>query len=85
MTPTQARNEPSGELKPCPFCGGKAAYGATSYNPPLTDAEWDDGSPVTLAHSVNCISCAGQMRPFVGGFRTKEQAAAAWNTRARST
>ena len=70
-------------LKPCPFCGGEAHFGKTSYSKPLEDTVWhDDGAPVTEAHFVSCVSCTASNRnSLAGGCRTQERAAESWNTR----
>ncbi|ANI76465.1 Lar family restriction alleviation protein [Sphingobium sp. EP60837] len=71
-------------LLPCPFCGGEASDGGwTRYSKPLHDANWADGSPITEAFYVNCISCSASNRSTLsGGFQTKERAVTHWNTRA---
>ena len=72
------------ELKPCPMCCGKASFGTTTYSPREEPSAWfSDGTPVTTAHSVNCQRCGVNNRGIVGGYQTQEEAAAAWNTRAR--
>ncbi|WP_454280551.1 Lar family restriction alleviation protein [Sphingomonas sp. Marseille-Q8236] len=73
----------STKLLPCPFCGGKAYPGRTTYSRPLDDARWADGSPIMETHSINCASCGGTNRGgTIGGYQTVERAIAAWNTRA---
>lgn len=71
------------ELKPCPFCGGKAsADGHIRYGKPLKDAWWEDGSPITEAFYTNCMNCGALARSgIVGGFKTKAEAIERWNTR----
>lgn len=54
------------QLKPCPFCGGKAhVY--------IDPAIWMDTS-----YSVGCKSCTARQQ----GFSSKEGAVVAWNRRA---
>lgn len=75
---------PAGEvtLLPCPFCGGEAHPGTVSYHRPLNDVEWEDGSPITIAHFVSCASCGASSRTTIaGGHQTRTKAVAAWNTR----
>ena len=71
------------ELKPCPFCGGKASSeGHIRYGRPLDDAWWADGSKITEAFYVNCMSCGAVSRSgIVNGYQTKAEAIAAWNRR----
>lgn len=70
-------------LKPCPFCGGGASdAGHIKYSRPLDDTSWEDGSAVLEAFYVNCMKCGAVSRAgLVGGYQTKAQAIAAWNTR----
>lgn len=72
------------ELKPCPFCGGKASdTGHIRYSKPLDDTNWADGSPVTEAFFVNCTRCGVSAAGHItGGHQTKAAAVAAWNRRA---
>jgi hypothetical protein len=73
----------SEELKSCPMCGGKASFGKTTYAPRKEPNAWfADGTPVTVAHSVNCQRCEVNNRGIVGGYQTQKQAAEKWNTRA---
>lgn len=57
----------SGELKPCPFCGGKAevdAYGLT-------------GRVIV----IKCLSCGARTRAFDTDIKRGENAIEAWNRR----
>lgn len=80
-------SEVSHELKPCPFCGERAALGHTRYNKPLADMNWQDGSPITETYHVNCMVCLSSTtgHSALGGERTQADAAAKWNRRAPST
>ena len=65
------------ELKPCPFCGGEAAFGTTKYcKSTVKEQGWDQST----FHSVNCIICGTSNRGLVG-HDTQESAARAWNRR----
>lgn len=55
------------ELKPCPFCGGKAKLRGFSY-----------GGDEPLTFDVICIDCIAQTDEF----DTEEKAKAAWERRA---
>lgn len=71
-------------LLPCPFCGGEASdAGHSKYNRPLPDTTWEDGSPVTEAFFVNCMTCGAVTRgdAIVRGYQTKAEAITAWNRR----
>lgn len=74
-------------LKPCPFCGGKASdNGHIKYKPALHDTWWPGDIPITESFYVNCIKCGAVARSgIVGGYQTKAEAIAAWNTRAKAT
>lgn len=54
------------KLKPCPFCGGKAAMERHIFNG-LTDT-----------YGVKCTLCGAQIRQF---YDTQDQAAEQWNRR----
>jgi hypothetical protein len=62
------------ELKPCPFCGGKAV---------LTDQEFEivdeNGIRVEKNYGVRCLHCYAQSYQFC---ETKEIASSLWNERA---
>ena len=62
----------SEELKSCPFCGGVADFEIGMWNgdEPKEWAVWCYGEPYT---------CGGQMS---SNYKTKEEAARAWNNRA---
>jgi Lar family restriction alleviation protein len=65
-------------LKPCPFCGGKAATGSIRYS----QSPYADGLSEQLEYfSVNCVSCVATTRS-VAGYPTESGAIAAWNARA---
>lgn len=66
------------ELKPCPFCGGKAAVNTIRY---AADSETAKLNGQTLFYGVNCISCGTNNLGLVG-HKTEESAIAAWNRRA---
>ena len=57
-------------LRPCPFCGGAAAYGQCHA----------DGEPW---HFVNCTDCLASTNQLTGHAArpTREEAATAWNLR----
>lgn len=64
------------ELKPCPFCGGKA--NAHTYNRP---DNW-----VAKCATEECLVSPSTKSGFgVDGYETKAEAIAAWNTRAADT
>lgn len=73
----------SEELLPCPFCGGKAnGDGVARYSPPLHNTWWSDGSKITEAFFVNCMSCGIRNGTCLGvGYQTREHAHRHWNTR----
>src|SRR5687767_12943231 len=73
-----------GDLRPCPFCGGEAnGEGHVRYSRPLDGTWWEDGSEITEAFYVNCTKCGinNGCTGLVGGYRTKAEAIARWNTR----
>lgn len=55
------------ELKPCPFCGGKAAIQTHKF------------FGLQNTYGVVCLDCYAQTRQF---YDTEEEAAKAWNRRA---
>ena len=57
------------ELKPCPFCGGKAEYRAAKY------------VRTAFRHSVVCLDCFASIPPK----DSEQEAIEAWNTRAERT
>lgn len=64
-------------LERCPFCGGEAAFGKTTYSSKtIREQHWGQDT----FHSVNCISCGTSNRGLVG-YRTTAEAAAHWNKR----
>ncbi|MDL2267957.1 Lar family restriction alleviation protein [Desulfovibrio sp. OttesenSCG-928-G15] len=67
------------ELMPCPFCGGKASVGTTTYDP---DYAAEEGWTQNVFYFVNCIRCGGKYQGVVGS-STPESAIAAWNRRAQ--
>lgn len=68
------------ELKPCPFCGGEGAYNGRGEN-----AHKALGAAYPPYVGVNCIDCCATVGTLVEEYRTKEEAATAWNTRAGET
>ena len=70
-------------LKPCPFCGGEAnADGHIKFSQPLNDTWWPGEVPITEAFYVNCVRCGAVSRSgIVGGYQSRDEAIAAWNTR----
>jgi len=62
------------ELKPCPFCGGGAAYVKHSAGVPKTMGfdHWN---------AVACRVCGATVGACDRRFRNKDDAAAAWNLR----
>lgn len=69
---------------PCPFCGGESAVGTVRYNPPLDPEHtcWADGTAISIAYSVNCVSCGATNRSTVaGGYPTEAEAIEKWNRR----
>ena len=71
------------ELNSCPFCGGKSSFGRVKYPAHQESFAWfADGSPVIVAHYVNCQMCGANNQGFAGGYQTQKQAAEQWNTRA---
>lgn len=82
------------ELKPCPFCGGKAKIvccddeGNIEYDPEYEKSPWSGlGYRITHSHgeNINCpIAEYGVDEAFIGVFiyDTEQEAAEAWNRRA---
>ena len=72
------------ELKPCPFCGGRAsANGHQTFRPRLRNTKWTDDSPITEAFFVNCMACGISTKGHADvGHRTREEAILRWNRRA---
>ena len=67
------------DLKPCPFCGGKAMFHSDVYFVPEHDAKGLD-TDVNIKISpawISCINCGAAS----GSFENKEKAVAAWNNR----
>lgn len=65
------------KMLPCPFCGGEASIGSTTYSEiTVREQEWDQD---TFYH-VGCMHCGGECKGVVG-FETREAAAAEWNKR----
>jgi Lar family restriction alleviation protein len=70
----------SEELKPCPFCGGKASdRGKMKYHK-SHDAFFADGTRILKSYFVNCIVCGVSNKGLVG-HQTREKAVDKWNTR----
>ena len=68
------------ELKPCPFCGGEAASNTMR----TSDSKIIKMNGQDTFHGVNCIACGANNRGMLG-YKTKEQAIQAWNTRHEAT
>ena len=64
----------SEELKPCPFCGGKAKVEILGV--------WENGD---TGYNVNCRNKGCPVMPDTKCFLSAEKAIAAWNTRADRT
>lgn len=47
-------------------------------------AWWKDGTPVDIAFFCNCPKCGASNQGTIGGFPTRSEAIAAWNTRKAS-
>jgi len=71
------------ELLNCPFCGGEASdTGHQKWSRPVKDTTWNDGSPITEAYFVNCMTCGVNTRGALSlGHQTRAKAIAAWNRR----
>ena len=66
------------ELKPCPFCGGKASVsqGCSLFNEPLGRGQYE---------FVSCNNCGGRTTRFFHydyGTKSRAMAIFAWNRRA---
>ncbi|KAA0572255.1 hypothetical protein FZ983_32305 [Azospirillum sp. B21] len=65
-------------LLPCPMCDTPTSFGRVTYDPcTVREQEWTQDT----FHYVNCPAC-GVKNHGVVGFKTQEEAAAAWNRRA---
>lgn len=65
------------DLKPCPFCGGEAAYNTVRYSAAyVAEQEWEQDT----FHGVNCITCGVNNRGMIG-LASKEIARDRWNLR----
>ena len=64
------------ELKPCPFCGGRAAYGKTTY-PKDSETARLNGQNVFIF--INCVNCAASVGGHSMGYLTTNEAADGWN------
>jgi len=73
----------SSDLKPCPFCGGEASPDGVTRRSSSPDCRWaDDNTECLEAFFCNCIQCGTKNGSSIaGGFKTREQAIAHWNTR----
>lgn len=63
------------ELKPCPFCGGKAEI---ARNKSVTSLGW-------YGRCTSCLSSGQRFLVRTETFHTEAEAIAAWNTRAERT
>lgn len=66
-------------LKPCPFCGGEAAYNKVTYSDGMVE---EQGWSQSTFHGVNCIHCGANNKGLIG-HRTTDDAARHWNIRAK--
>ena len=66
------------ELKPCPFCGGEAAFNSHK----TTNKEIIKLNKRDVGYGVNCVGCAANNIGIILGYKTEEEAAQAWNRRA---
>jgi hypothetical protein len=65
------------ELKPCPFCGGDAAFGTSTYtDKTVREQKWKQRT----FHFVSCTRC-GTRNEGPRGWVTQERAAEHWNRR----
>lgn len=65
------------KLKPCPFCGGEAAFGTVTYSDDYVANEgWDQKT----FHFVSCIIC-GVSNCNMRGHEAQTEAARRWNQR----
>ena len=71
-------NSFTGELKPCPFCGGEASVGTTKYSDKMVrQQKWKQN----IFYHVNCIICGADNSGLVG-HQTEIGAIQKWNRRA---
>lgn len=69
---------PQGELLPCPFCMGEAAFGTMRFGcETVKQQKWEQET----FHFINCIKCGANNKCLERGYATKEKAAEHWNTR----
>ena len=69
---------PQGELLPCPFCMGEAAFGTMRFGcETVKQQKWEQET----FHFINCIKCGANNKCLERGYTTKEKAAEHWNTR----
>lgn len=76
------------ELKPCPFCGGKASvrhvpYTTTKFNPTFTVDGFGslgyETPKTTTKYTIKCNKCKATM----GAYSTQKSAITAWNRRTK--
>jgi predicted secreted protein len=69
-----------GELRPCPFCGGRASATGTIRYDEKHQAWFSDGTRVIRAFFCSCTAC-GITNTGLLGHQTRDKAIAAWNRR----
>lgn len=62
-------------IEPCPFCGGEANVSTRHYK--------DDENSVTTEYFISCIN-GDANNGGIGGYKTRNRAIKAWNTRTHS-
>lgn len=75
--PSKDATEAEVALKPCPFCGGEAAFGIMKFSERSETAKMNGQA---VFHGVNCIVCSASTLGVIGA-KTKAQAAERWNMR----
>jgi len=74
------------KLRECPLCGKDASPNGHSFRAGTPDLTWSsDGTPITDSYYCNCMFCGCNNAGITGGYRTREKAIAAWNTRPLET
>lgn len=67
------------ELKPCPFCGGEAAFGYIRFT---AEIYRPDGTQREDGHFVSCVRCGSSNQGVCCGYDTQDKALELWNRRA---